>query len=104
MAQLLHGLKRNKARTMHCFHVIVGLITLLSEMDAALSAFRRSVQSSWIRRVIRALTSDRTPSALARLTPGMIASIRDTAWEARETAYVRLTPPLPSYVDVGLHL
>ncbi|KAF9516784.1 hypothetical protein BS47DRAFT_1340417 [Hydnum rufescens UP504] len=62
-------------------------IEIQQEMDASLSAFRRSLQASWVRRVIRALTVDRPPSALVGLSEAAIASIRDPEWESREVMY-----------------
>ncbi len=55
-------------------------------MEAALSAFRQSLLTSWIRRVVQTLTSDQPPASLMNLTLEAVASTRDIEWGRKEEA------------------
>ncbi|KAG6831979.1 hypothetical protein H0H87_003123 [Tephrocybe sp. NHM501043] len=57
------------------------------ELDTAVNTFREILRQSWVRRVVRVITSTTPPALLHTFTLGDIKAFRDAEWERREQAY-----------------
>ncbi|KAG7097501.1 hypothetical protein E1B28_004843 [Marasmius oreades] len=62
-------------------------VELQAELDNAVAVFRDLLRQSWIRRVIRNLTTDHPPQVFRNFTLTDLKSYRDKAWEQREMSY-----------------
>lgn len=64
-------------------------IELLQELETAQTAFRSSILSSYVRAIVRSLTTSpyQTFESLSALTESDIAAMRDPRWRRREEAY-----------------
>ncbi|KAJ9099355.1 hypothetical protein QFC20_005756 [Naganishia adeliensis] len=64
-------------------------IELLGELETAHTAFRSSLLSSYVRSIVRSLTTSpfQSRQSLAQLTTEQVQALRDPKWQTREMAY-----------------
>ncbi|KAG6919766.1 hypothetical protein DXG01_001605 [Tephrocybe rancida] len=65
-------------------------VEIQGELDIAVATFREILQQSWVRRVVRTITSTTPPALLQNVSLGDIKAFRDSDWERRERAYHRV--------------
>ncbi|KAG6809576.1 hypothetical protein H0H92_015697 [Tricholoma furcatifolium] len=62
-------------------------VEVQGELDKAVNTFREVLRQSWVRRVIRNITSTTPPALLHTFTLDDIKRFRDKEWERREQSY-----------------
>ncbi|KAG6853135.1 hypothetical protein C0991_006615 [Blastosporella zonata] len=62
-------------------------VEVQGELDTAVTTFRDILRQSWVRRVVRMITSTTPPALLHTVTLGDIKAFRDSDWERREHSY-----------------